>query len=336
MKGKINLRQNKGEYVSAGIFATIAGLWLISYTNGDVQNVVLGSIFVTVGVLATGYMNRLTYNSQLDALVHQKGLVFPLLNKRYKLSKIRKITITAKQESRNSENSYQVYPIRLTGIKDAVVLKKRDPWFSRHIAEKIAKKINLPLDNRAFQKSSVRMPDELDMSLIQRWEKNGVRHSKPLMPDTSQLLTNMGVSFFEVSIKAERHNIKFALPLLLVFISLAVFLFPQSNKFPIFYYFFFGVSIPFLSTALLSFSGQSNLKITPTKASFRQGYSPFRHSIRIDEIEELIAANDGINLVGDRKAICIDWGDNKADSEYLASIIPYEIYRLGKRGGHRL
>lgn len=330
MKKTLNLRRNPRTYVLFGVLLTLIAFLMLISPDKAPQHVIFGSLFLIGGLSSMAYFNRLLVDKDTDELVHQRGLLVPLRTRRYPLRKIRAVNISA-QVIRNGDKDRTVYPIRLSGIKDSVVSKHGNPWFSRVVAEQLARRIAVPLRNRVYGVSSVRKSDELDMPLVQRWIRDGERFGKPVLPASTDLLERTGASSYELSIRAQFPQFKYLTMFLFLLVLPAVVDIPQTAVFDSLFYRAVAAFALFFGVLTLAFVGRSSFRIDSRAVSFRQGYLPVRSRMRFEEIEEMVVAGDGITLIGDAKAIWIHWGGGKQDSEYLEAVVPYQIHRIGSQ-----
>lgn len=334
MKKTINLRNKPGRSILLGILIMLIGILIFLKAAKPTDKYATALIFCMVGLFLAGYINRMCLFIDKQELVHQRGLFFPLFNHSYNLNKVRCITVKEKIIEDYNEGSYDqyqtIYPVHLSGIKGAIAAKPRSPWRARKIAEELARALNKPMNNMVYKKSSIRAADELDMPVIERWKREHNYPSKlPEAPANTQLDIKRSGNAFIVYLKAEHHSIKFALLMLTVITAIAVVSSSGMSISPFIYYGIFGSLYLFTVLILLSFSGHSKFEINGKSVSFRQGLSPIKSRINLNEIEEYIVARDGIHLVGDRSSVWIHWGDNLKDSEYLEKAIPFELMRFG-------
>ena len=333
MMSKINLRRSPRTYVLiGGLVLLIAVLMLVS-PNKEPKHFIFGALFLVGGLVSAFYLNRLVVDKITGEIVHQRGLIFPVFSERYPINRIRKIRISEKV-IRKDNHDRTTYPVRLSGIRDAIVSNHSNPWFSRVIAEQLARRIGVPLDNRVYGVSSHRMSDELDTPVVRRWIRDHDQFDKPALPATTDLIEKPGPSSYELSLSAEFPRIKYVIAAFFLVAGLAVANIPPAALFgsPA-YRWIAGIAL-LAGLMGLAFVGRSSLKMDSEKVIFRQGYAPFRHRIRIEEIEELVVARDGVIMIGDEKAVWVHWGKSKSDSDYLAAAIPYHLHRIGKQLNH--
>jgi len=329
MTNKINLRKSPRVCFLTGVLISLIGTATILY-DVEIESRIFAVFIVVIGLLCIFYINKLTLDTYSGYLIHKHGFFIPFVKNRYRINKIKRIKISEKTVRRNNNNSSEIYPVDLIGIKDGIVLKHQDPWFSRSVAEKLAKLLHIPLDNRVYGKSSIRHPEELDLPLIERWKNNNVCFEKPKIPVKTDLVHKTSSTSFDIYVQSEHYLKKYAIAVLIILIATAALMYPFINEIWLFYWFFFGISIPFFCLATLAFCGKSHLNINTQSVSFRQGYAPIRYKAKIYAIEEFIVSGDGIYLVTDKKSIWMHWGTSLEDSEYLEAAIPYELFRLGQ------
>ena len=330
MTSKINLRRNPRTYAMFGVLLVLIAVLMLMSPDKEPKHYIFGALFLFGGLASITYLNRLIVDANAGEIIHQRGLLLPLRVERYPIRKIRNMKISEKVVRKNNKER-STYPVRLNGIRDSVVSNHPNPWFSRVIAEQLARRIRVPLDNRVYGVSSIRKSDELDVPVIRRWIRDGHQFDKPALPATTNLIETSGPSTYELSLSAEFPKFKYVIAALFLMAGLAVAPVPPAILFASTAYRWIA-GLAFLAGVMgLAFVGRSRLKMDAKNVVFRQGSAPFRYRIRIDEIEEFVVASDGVILIGDEKAVWVHWGKSRSDSDYLAAAIPYNLLRIGQQ-----
>ena len=121
----------------------------------------------------------------------------------------------------------------------------------------------------------------------------------------TDLTEKSGPSSYELSLSAEYPKFKYAIAAFFLVAAPAAANLPPAALFGSTAYRWIA-GIAFLFGVLgLAFVGRSSLKIDAEKVAFRQGYAPFRQRIRIEDIEELVVASDGVIMIGDENAVWV-------------------------------
>ena len=295
----------------------------------SIQYPVFGTLLVIVGVCFLTLVNRLKIIEASDALVHQRGLLFPVWSKRYPLQHLKTIAIRKKVKQKG-ENTVVTFPIEINGARDGIVLNHRSPRFTREIAEELAKYVGVPLVNRIYGRSSKRSPDELDLPLVERWERRGKRFEKPALSFDTRLRENHRGTNYEILMPASHPSLRYLVYGLSVFVLLAA-----PGPLPEFFqsegYRWIAAFAAIAVLMLLAFIGPSSLRFTLSHVTFRQGYFPRRSKVRPSEVEEMIVASDGITLVGDERTLWIPWAGTKKDAKFIRELVPYQLMRIGRQ-----
>lgn len=327
MTTQINLRRNPRKYALVGVLVILVAILMLLDPDRSWGDVVFGSLFIVGGLIAITFVHRLRVDKDSNELLHQVGVIVSLRTRRFPLNKVKAVSIAVKVERANDQER-TTFPVRLNGVKDSTVLTHRNPWFSRVVAEQIARLIEKPLVNRVYGKTSTRLPSELEMPLVDRWRKDGKRFERPSQAYASDLRELSSGTEYELLIPAQFPALKYLIALMLLLIVPAVLdvgfneLF-HSGAYRI-------VALIFLGFAVLSlaFVGRSRLTISSRDVTFRQGFFPLRARLAVKDIEELVIAADGITLIGDNGAVWVHWSTSKRDSDYLTAVVPYQLQRL--------
>lgn len=308
----------------------LIGWLMFTHPDKTPEQLVFGFLLFMSGLTMLAYINRLVIDIDAGILIHQRGLLLPIRSSVYELKKVKAVSISVKVIGK-SDDERTIYPVRLSGIRDSVLLKHGNPWYSRVIAEQIAIRIQVPMKNRVYGVTSTRSSDELDTPLLERWARDGKRFSRPSILPNTGLVEAESESTYVLSIRAQYPPLKYLVAVFFILATFAIIDVPFENVFHSKGYRGLAVFLLFFGTLTMAFVGRSNFRVTPVGVSFRQGYFPIRYRLRITDIEEMVVANDGITLISDKTALWVHWGSSKRESDYLEAIVPYQILRLGGR-----
>lgn len=330
MKSELNLRRHPRTHILFGVLVILVATLMLIFSNGEWGRIIFGGLFMLGGIATVTYFNRLHIDQATGELVHRRGLLFPFSIKRYAVSKIRGISLAVATIGDGDDRKPQ-YVVGLSGIRDATVSSHGNPWFSRILAEQLARRLRVPLSSRVYGKSSRREAGEMDLPLIQRWQRDGTRFAEPALPGKSRLRKYEDAATYVLAVPAQHPKLKFvAFGSILVGI-LALSAAPTGLVFGTAAFIMLGAFAILGGTICLALAGPSTLSIGNGEITFRQGWFPLRSRIRMDAVEELVVATDGITLIGDEGAVWIHWAGSQLDSEYLEAAVPYQINRLSPR-----
>lgn len=300
---------------------------LIASQNGFNINPLGGFIVTFIGLFHFLSFNYLTVDKRLRKIIHKKGILFfTIKSTAFDMDKIKNVGLSIKSV-RKFKKRYPKFPIKFIGIKNSVIISKKNLTHSRAIAKQIAYAINVPLKNTIYNKVSILPPSDLWTPLTEKWKKAGVVFDSPVIPKKTNLEITNQEGVFEVIWKTDYFGRKYAVIALIFFIAIAtIVILNTSNKIP--WFILFGTFIMGLLYFVLLMSGKSGIKINKTAISQKVGMLGWRNKIILSDIQEYIVSNTSINLVGDKVTIGIDWTKSKEDNEYLEAIIPYQLQRF--------
>lgn len=260
-------------------------------------------------------------------IVYRSGWVVPLKRDRYSVDDVNTVELRTKYVKRGKEKK-ALFELVLKGKKRHVVCRLPGFWFARAVGEKLAIAIDRPLVDKVTGKGERREAKYLEESIFQRWRRERRVFERPSLPQPTKLRVEEGPERFSVTFPAQFPE-WWPVTLFLFAWSVPALIDTPANEFfhtaqyrlVSFLVFCMG----FMSLALV---GRSQVTITPTKISVRQGMLPLKHKLDLNEIEQWVVEFDGISLIGDERMAFIEWAGNKADSDYLEAAVAHHLQRL--------
>jgi hypothetical protein len=331
MNRVLNLRRNPKLSVLLGILIALIGVLILIVPERVPAQLIYGSLLLAGGILTAASVNRLIIDKKARVLIHQRGFLIACTRKRYPLGQVKAVDVATKL-IRDGEDSKSLYTVSLSGERDAVVAKHGNPWFARVLAEQLARCLHVPMNNRIYDVATQRKPDELDTPLMKRWSDEHVQFDKPGLPVKTRLRERADEGSYVLSFPAQFPGMKYLVIFLFVLVIPVTIAIPEANFYGSAFYSLVALIAITAGVTILSFTGRSKLSIDSRQVAFRQGYFPVSSRMRLEEIEELIVASDGITLIGDERAVWIQCGGSKRDSAYLEAVVPYQLERLARHG----
>jgi hypothetical protein len=221
------------------------------------------------------------------------------------------------------------YRVSAVGSSSRVLAELPDPWHARHVAERLCVALNVPFHHDVYGANSVRNPHEVDAALVERWRIASTTHERPGLPPDTRLRVEEHDRDVVLSTPAETWQLKYAALLTAAFAAFGTLFYRGSSTggARIVLLGVLGVAGAAVMAAALQSSGRAKIVFSGNRVRVRLGWWPFASSMSIADIEEMIPASDGINLVGDARALWIPWGRSHADSEFLRKFVAYELAR---------
>lgn len=253
-------------------------------------------------------------------------MLLPLRTTRYPLCRIRGVRVSVAVVGRGKSRRTR-YVVSLSGIRDSTISSHGNPWFSRVLAEQLARRLRVPLINRVYGKSTRREPADLDRPLTERWLRDGLRFDAPRLPRGSRLREYADPDRFRLSIPAQMPALKFV-SLGVLLLAIGAFAAAATGT-GIAAFVGIGLFALLGGVMALALACRSTLTIGVDGVGLRQGWFPVKASMELNAIEELVVAADGITLIGDNNAIWIHWAGSREDSAYLEAVVPYQLQRFG-------
>jgi hypothetical protein len=328
---KINLRNNARARWLCGVpMLLLAALCFdAGHDQRGITTIVFGACLAVIAIVLLAERRFLVVDAQSGRLSSKRGIFYPFTVASFAIADVKHIDLVPYTSRRNASGTGSTrYRLLVNGRLDSALTDLGDRWHARWAGERVCVALKVPFDNRVYGPHSVRLPNELDMSLAERWRRSGQVYERPSLPAGSPLVVDEIGPNVLVSLPAETHNRKLLALLVLIFAAVGVVLYSSvDGGVRWFLHLFFAMAAVFFALALLAFSGHSRLTFTTRHVSFRQGLSLFSRALEFGAIEELIPAPDGIDLVGDSGAVWIHWPETEADSEFLQAHVAYEIAR---------
>jgi hypothetical protein len=182
------------------VFVTLAG-WVGGPDGGDAPlwlSTLMLVMFVpplAIGTFMVLGRHGVTVDRQADRLESWIGLVFPLRRKRHVLGPSRKISLGRMAVTRGNTATNQrtgdVFGVKVSGTGGIVLDTFTRELPARRFAERAARTLHLPLENRLVRPIDVRQPEELDVRLAVRIRIEGVT-TEPTLPDGTRLRVEPG------------------------------------------------------------------------------------------------------------------------------------------------
>jgi hypothetical protein len=330
---KINLRNNVRLRWLFGVPMLLLGALCIDFGHEQkVTTIVWGAWLAVIAVVLLAERRFLAVDTQSGLLSSNRGIFYPFTWASFAIADVKHIDLvpyTPRNHNSGDTSRSVRYRLLVNGRLDGILTDLGNVWQARQAGERLCVALNVPFDNRVYGPHSVRPANELDMPLAERWQRAGEAHERPSLPAGSRLVVDEIGPDVRVSLPAQTYNLKWLALLVLFFAGFGTVLYLSAGSSGVhwFVHVFFAASAVFFGVALLAFSGRSRLMFTSRHVSFRQGLSPFSNRLECGAIEELIPAEDGIDLVGDSGRVWIHWPETEADSEFLQAFVAYEIVR---------
>lgn len=315
--------------LSAVVLLLAAAIILAAIVQDSQQAVIFGIVMLASGLMLLVHRHYVEIDREAGILNRRRGFLFGFRVQSIPISEITMISLIPRAVRRHDKHRVIRFRIKVKGKTQAILTELSNPSAARRTCESLCKALGVPFENRVYGPASVRGADELDLSVAERWRRVEARKEPPALPAQTTLEVTHLPDELRISMPAERFNLKVVAFIAAIFGIFAAIFFPLMDK-PAeraFFFLFFGASAIFLIYAALAFAGTSRVRIRKGSIEFRQGSLPNGRRIPIDEIEELIAAGDGLYLVGDTKTVWIQYSGRKPDNEYVQQYLEYEIAR---------
>lgn len=328
MHSRLNLRRRPVSKVVAGLLLISIAALAFFFGDGSAGSLVFAAVIFVTGIALTTRIDFLHIDRAAGYVTHRRGYLLPIRNTRYPISKIRTVNV-AMQTTGHGDDRKTVYPVQLSGISNAVVSSSGDPMYARILAERLARRLAVPVRNRVYGASTHRTAAELDMPLVERWRRDRKRFDRPALPGDTRLEEIEGVEHYVLRIPAQHPELRYLAYFLLAIVLPLTYATFLGGEFATMFFGFLAFFALIGGTMLLALVADSTLTVSRSDLSFRQGRFPLRTRMRITEIEEMVVAADGITLIGDNSVLWIHWAGSKTDSAYLEAVVPYQLSRAG-------
>lgn len=331
---KLDVRTSpRARQIGGVLLLLVGGYFAVSALLVDltIPQIVFAACAVFLGVVLVGERHVLVIDREAGTIVRRRGVILTVPRSCMPIAQVTHLSLVEVTHTRKNKETTR-YRVLVNGSAQRALADVSDPWYARRIAERACKALQVPFDNRVYTNTkSRRQPDELDTPLVERWRKGGQSHERPALPADSTIRVEEHGDEVRVSLPAATGSRWIVFGLIAFFAVMAVIFLLVARDLGdrIFIYGFFGFSGVFLVIALLSFSGRSQIVFRGQHVRTRQGSSPVGGTMSIREIEEMIAARDGLVLVGDRTALWLNWPRSKPDRELLKAYVAYELAKRG-------
>ena len=310
-----------------GLFWLTFGLGIFLEAPSEPGRYVVVLMAVVSGLYLVGHVHRMQLNPLAGKLSRERGWLIPFTRESYPVSKIRGITLKHRLRSSSDAHSSD-FPIHLSGIKDAVIAHPRDLYFARQLAEALAQALGKPLNNRVYRVSSLRQPDELDRSVMDRWCQGDKPPEPAVLPVDSRLVVEREPQAVAFYLPVNSLNLTVILAFSLLWLLLGSLIIGWAGVRDLGVLWVFSIGGLVCGYMLLHLIGRYRLRIDRQQVTLRMGWWPRLIRMPLDEVEEYIVASDSIVLVSDNAVISLDWTSHAQDNVYLETTIPHELLRF--------
>lgn len=321
---KLNLRGHKLTTTVIGALLILLESANLRVSSPDLEGKIIAATFIGMGFILMTYRHILIVDADQHRVIRRVGCLYLFKRKQISTENLKQLVL---RERVVSNGKSEVTWYQLAAGSD-VICQLKNSLLARKIAESLARTLLLPLDNHVHYVHSVRKPDELDQPVAERWHARGIHKSLPAPPSETQVRVEHSAATTRISLPAQHHSLKHVAMIGGVFAFLAFVMFSQmkgDGQFIL--YIFFAIFLWFIILAVLAFSGRSSILLTETHVVVRQGLMPFKRKLRLLDVEEFISASDGIYMDGDKGSAWVHWATSSADSDYLETLLAYEIAR---------
>ncbi len=159
-----------------------------------------GLVFASVGAGLMFGRAGLTIDLSARTITRWWGLMVPFKSTTYPLAEASVVAI-AREVRRSGKSSYTVYPVRIKGFEKPIDIEEpRDYVAARRRAEKVAKFLDLGVEDNTTGKRVVREAGTLDESLRERLRRTGRQLEMPEAPPgtKSKVAVSAGEATFDI------------------------------------------------------------------------------------------------------------------------------------------
>lgn len=295
------------------------------FQTGDTAR--FGFIFLLLGLLIMGLFKVCRIDHQKNLATLKLTFFFIPLSTRLSMpansiedvKMIKKIELQQRDEGTDYEKEF--YVISLSGTADLQVNKLSDFFKARIYAERLAKKLNLPLRDISSGSESIRQAEELDMNLGQRLRYRKIRQSNPLPPSDSEIeLINMDTG---QALRFPNQPQPWYVYMFVIGVILIIFTAFWFNDvewaaglfvLPIGGYLLFNIVVISIKPSYLEFR----------KDGLQVKRFHYRRYFDYKNIEEVIRNRDDIYIITDKKRAPVPYGFYRdEDAQYVIDLIQY-------------
>lgn len=281
-----------------------------------------------MAIVLVGERHFLIIDSASGFVSRRRGICLAFTRAAFAIADLKQIDLVT-HVRHSGRRRRERYRLLVNKSGQSVLAESGEVWHARKVGERVCAALNVPFDNRIYGAHSVRDAGELDLNVAERWRLARRAKDRPSQPPGSRLVLDEAGADARLWLPAETHNLKVLALLVAVFavIGAVSWFNVETTGQRVFFYLFFGGAGIFLTYGALAFSGKSLVTFTGKRVSFRQGRAPSSTSLKLEEIEEMIAADDGLYLVGDTGVVRIHWVGERAESEFIEAWVAYHLAR---------
>lgn len=283
-------------------------------------------ILVAVATLLITYRNYIEVNPAARRVAHRIGFGYAPAWTTFDTGGIRNVEIkSVTRKSGKQGKTVTVYAVDIKGVAGGNLCEREHMLPARLIAERVARALNVPLENRLFGGRSVRKPEDLDVPLAERWRLEGVLKEAPVIGANSSLEVRHLDTTSEISTPVPDFPRAIAA---LVGLALVAGIALAGLVFDLGPFFAVGFSLPIIgiaTTLILRHSGRDILRFDASAVEFRQGRLPSRQRMNIAAIEEILVHGDRLVLMGDREHILIRCPRTGSDRALLLQFVERQV-----------
>lgn len=249
--------------------------------------------------------------------------------------------------------SSKVYSIVFKGPNKEIYYAYGEKYV-RQYAKQIAALLNRPFENELFageviskyspkvkasdlqifglkrwKQISVLAPEELWLSLAERWKLQGLVFEKPQGAYLNEIKVKEESNRLVMEINLEQTSKKWILFVFMALLLATIGLFFIGQYiFAMFFLLFTSITFKYSLSAI----GKKRMAMTEKGIAMKFGLLPWRKAIPYKNIQELIFTQFGMFLVGDNDTIKLAWTKNNRDNAFLYQIIHYKIQKMALNG----
>jgi hypothetical protein len=308
---------------------------LVRWSSSELADLVFPALAVVAGLLLVSHRQFVQIDPANNRVMRKRGFGIAWTMRTVPLAGIRKVALTSYYVSSSNDNSStERYRLSIIANQGGPVAEFGNRWFARRKGEQLSAALSVPFDNVLYDAHSMRQPDELDVPLVERWRQSAENAKDcPVIPTGLRLRIADDEDETQISYPANSSIVKYLVMIevaLITVLACAYLLWHGPGRFLTFAI-LIGV-IGLFGCGIMAYSGRSKLKIRADMIEFRQGVSPFTQQVKLMAIEEMIMSQEGIQLVSDTGAVCVDWPADSADADFLKDYLRYEMLRRAPRG----
>jgi len=309
------------------LFAGAVSFW--SAPQRALADVPQAWLLVIAATLLLTYRNYVEVNPGARRVAHRLGFVFTWPWTKFDTGRIDRVELKSaeKDSGGDDDDTRTAYVISVKGESGGQLCEHEQMFPARLVAERVARALNMPLENRLFGGWSVRKPEDLDVSLAERWRQSGRFKTAPVIEGATTLEVRHDDETSELSMPVARFSRGIAALVGASLVGAIVFLVIQFDL-PVLIPGGFILAILYFTIGMiLRHSGRDRLRFGVDTVHYRRGWLLSRQRMDIAEIEEILSSGDRLVLMGDRSHVMIDRPKGELDRELLRQFIERQIAR---------